>query len=234
MSGPSTEVTLVLLTGGRSRRMGTDKASMVVDGRPLGMRPIEALGALVAEVVVAGRPVPGLAGRVVADTVADAGPLGGVVAGLRAVRTPLAIAVACDMPSLVPAVVELLLARLRADPGLLAACCDGPHGIEPLPLALRSTAALPLEVALMRGERALRSALAGPALGLAGEPDWRPLDPEGRCFANWNRPEEVGAHPGAHAPTGGGTPPCNCPACPGAHAPTGGGTPPCNCPPGVR
>jgi len=190
--GPSAEVTLVLLTGGRSRRMGRDKASMVVDGRPLGMRPVEALGALVVEVVIAGRPVPGLAGRLVADTVAGAGPLAGVVAGLRAVRTPLAVAVACDMPSLVPAVVELLLARLRGAPGLLAACCEGPRGIEPLPLALRSAAALPLEAALMRGERALRSALAGSALGVAGEPDWRPLDPEGRCFVNWNRPEQVG------------------------------------------
>jgi molybdopterin-guanine dinucleotide biosynthesis protein A len=156
------------------------------------MRPVEALGALVAEVVVAGGPVPGLEARVVADTVAGAGPLGGVVAGLRAVRTPLAVAVACDMPSLVPAVVELLLARLRAEPRLLAACCDGRRGIEPLPLALRRTAVVPLEVALRRGERALRRALAGSALGVAGEPEWRPLDPEGRCFVNWNRPEEVG------------------------------------------
>ena len=191
-AGAPPAVTLLLLTGGRSRRMGRDKASRAVDGRPLGMRPVEALGALVEEVVVAGHPVPGLRGRVVADTVAGAGPLGGVVAGLGAARTPLALAVACDMPTLVPAVAALLLARLGEHPELLAACCEGPRGLEPLPLALRAAAVTPLGAALARGERALRTALVGLRLGIVAEAAWRGVDPEGRCFANWNRPEEVG------------------------------------------
>lgn len=186
-------VTLLLLTGGRSRRMGRDKATMPVDGRPLGLRPVEALGALVAEVVVAGLAVPGLDARVVRDQVAGAGPLAGVVAGLRAVRTPLAVVAACDMPSLVPGVVELLLARLGAEPGLFAACCAGPRGLEPLPLALRREAAVPLAEAFDGGERSLRAAIEGPALGVVGEAAWRPLDPDGRCFLNWNRPEEIGS-----------------------------------------
>lgn len=189
----SPPVTLLLLTGGRSRRMGRDKATMPVDGRPLGLRPVEALGGLVAEVVVAGHAVPGLEARVVADPVAGVGPLAGVVAGLRAVRTPLAVAAACDMPSLVPAVVERLIARLDAEPGLLAACCEGPRGLEPLPLALRREAEVPLGAALDRGERRLRAAIAGPGLGVVAEAAWRPLDPEGRCFLNWNRPEEIGS-----------------------------------------
>jgi molybdopterin-guanine dinucleotide biosynthesis protein A len=187
------DVSLILLTGGRSRRMGRDKATMEVEGRPLGMRPVEALGPLVAEVVVAGRALPGLEARVVADALPGAGPLAGVVAGLRVVRTPLAVAVACDMPSLVPAVVAMLLDTLRAGPGLSAACCEGPRGLEPLPLALRASAEGPLRAALERGERALREAVAGPSLAVARESDWRPLDPEGRCFVNWNRPEEIGS-----------------------------------------
>jgi len=187
----SADVSLVLLTGGRSRRMGRDKATMEVEGRALGLRPVEALGALVAEVVVAGRPLPGLQARVVADAVDGAGPLAGVVAGLRAARTPLAVVVACDMPTLVPAVVEMLLDRLRADAGLLAACCEGPRGLEPLPLALRTSAQGPLGAALERGVRALRDALAGPGLIVVDEAGWRPLDPDGHCFVNWNRPEEI-------------------------------------------
>lgn len=188
----SSDVSLVLLNGGRSRRMGRDKATLEVEGRALGLRPVEALGALVAEVVVAGRPVPRLEARAVADAVPGAGPLAGVVAGLRAVRTPLAVAVACDMPSLVPAVVDMLLARLRADPDLLAACCAGPNGIEPFPLALRARAEAPLGAALDRGERALRDALAGLPVAIVPEPGWRPLDPLARSFVNWNRPDEIG------------------------------------------
>ncbi|MDB5113123.1 MAG: hypothetical protein JWL78_193, partial [Chloroflexi bacterium] len=53
-------------------------------------------------------------------------------------------------------------------------------------------AVTPLAAALARGERALRAALAGPQLGIVEEPAWREVDPDGRCFANWNRPEEVG------------------------------------------
>lgn len=187
----SPAVTLVLLTGGRSRRMGRDKATMMVDGRPLAMRPVEALRPLVEEIVVAGHAVPGLGGRVVADTVAGAGPLAGVVAGLAAVHTPLAVAVACDMPTVVPGVVALILGRLGDEPGLLAACCAGPLGLEPLPLALRPAALAPLEEALARGERALRAALQGARLGVVEEAAWRGIDPGGRCFANWNRPDEV-------------------------------------------
>ncbi|TMD04237.1 MAG: hypothetical protein E6J03_06915 [Chloroflexi bacterium] len=148
----SADVSLVLLTGGGSRR---------------------------------------LQARVVADAVDGAGPLAGVVAGLRAARTPLAVVVACDMPTLVPAVVEMLLDRLRADAGLLAACCEGPRGLAPLPLALRTSAQGPLGAALERGVRALRDALAGPGLIVVDEAGWRPLDPDGHCFVNWNRPEEI-------------------------------------------
>jgi molybdopterin-guanine dinucleotide biosynthesis protein A len=184
-------VTLILLTGGRSRRMGRDKATLPVEGRPLGLRPVEALRGLVDEVVVAGRPLPGLEAPVVVDTVPGAGPLGGVVAGLLAARTPLAVVAACDMPSLAPAVVGLLLGRLRSRPEALAACCRGPRGLEPLPLALRTAAATSLDAALGRGERALREAVAGLGLEVVGEADWRRLDPEGACFVNWNRPEEV-------------------------------------------
>jgi molybdopterin-guanine dinucleotide biosynthesis protein A len=189
--GAAGGVTLVLLTGGRSRRMGRDKATLPVDGRPLGLRPVEALRSLVDEVVVAGRPLPGLEARVVPDPLPDGGPLAGMVAGLLAARTPLAVVVACDMPSLVPAVVDLLLGRLRSRPELLAACCRGPRGIEPLPLAVRPTASTPLGAALARGVRALREAVGGPGLEVVGEPEWRRLDPEGSSFVNWNLPEEV-------------------------------------------
>jgi molybdenum cofactor guanylyltransferase len=184
-------VTLVLLTGGRSRRMGRDKATLPVEGRPLGLRPVEALRALVDEVVVAGPRLPGLEARAVADAVPGGGPLAGVVAGLTAARTPLAVVAACDMPSLLPALVSLLLGRLESRPELLAACCRGPRGLEPLPLALRTAASAPLGAALAAGVRALREAVDGPGLGVVEEPEWRAVDPQGSSFVNWNLPEEV-------------------------------------------
>ena len=64
----------VILTGGASRRMGVDKASLVVDGKRLVERLIQDLVSIDCPVTVLGRePEPGA--RFLADSVEYAGPL---------------------------------------------------------------------------------------------------------------------------------------------------------------
>jgi molybdenum cofactor guanylyltransferase len=50
----------VLLTGGASSRMGTDKATLVIDGEPLAKRVARVLGEVCSPVVEVGRGVSGL------------------------------------------------------------------------------------------------------------------------------------------------------------------------------
>src|SRR5580692_6938300 len=67
-------VEAVVLTGGRGRRMGDDKARIVIDGVPMGLRLVRSLLSLEIPVTVLGRePIEGAA--FVPDADAYAGPL---------------------------------------------------------------------------------------------------------------------------------------------------------------
>ena len=88
-----------VLVGGKSRRMGRDKALIEIDGAPLVERVARVLAAAGCARVVAIGP-PESSGRVtqVDDLAPGAGPLGGILTALS-LATP-AIVVACDLPRL--------------------------------------------------------------------------------------------------------------------------------------
>jgi len=79
---------LVVLAGGRSRRMGLPKYCLSLAGIPLYEYPLRRLGALYQRHIIVENngliPADGKSERlVVSDLVADAGPLGGIYSGLR-------------------------------------------------------------------------------------------------------------------------------------------------------
>ena len=101
----------VILAGGASRRMGVDKAVLQTRGRRLVDRAAMTLGEIVDDVVCArgNRSPLDLDGIIeVPDAVADAGPLGGLVAGLEAVRPDLVAVLAVDLPTPNAAVLRRL------------------------------------------------------------------------------------------------------------------------------
>src|SRR5258708_6214395 len=112
-------LTALLLTGGLSRRMGRDKAALVIGGEPLWARQLRLLRALQPQelwVSARSRPdwaPPGL--RVVLDAPPSRGPLSGLAAALREVRTSHLLLLAVDLP-------EMTVERLQklwsmAEPG---------------------------------------------------------------------------------------------------------------------
>jgi molybdopterin-guanine dinucleotide biosynthesis protein A len=190
------DVTAVVLVGGRSRRMGRDKALLVPGGpggRTLTGLVLDALAPAASHALLAGRALPGLDVPAVADQYSEAGPLAGVASALAAVRTDLALVAACDMPSIVAALPLLLVDRARAEPAAAAVMCRGDLGLEPLLSVWRPALALPaLEQALRDGVRALRDAIGRlpRAIVLAPE-EWRRVDAEGASFRNWNTPDDL-------------------------------------------
>src|SRR6476469_6389028 len=90
----------IVLTGGRSRRLGVDKATLVLDGETLAMRTAHRLAATCAPVVEVGDGVSGL--PAVRETPAGAGPLAALAAAGTWLRerghdTP-ALLLAVDLP----------------------------------------------------------------------------------------------------------------------------------------
>ena len=103
----------VILAGGRSSRMGRDKAFVEMGGRPLLARQLEMVRSLgTDEVFISGRPntdYTAFAVPVLLDQFPDAGPLAGIHAALTAANNPLLLVLAVDLPAMDAPVLHRLL-----------------------------------------------------------------------------------------------------------------------------
>src|SRR5256885_13747118 len=92
-------VTAFIMAGGKSTRMGTDKAFLGVQGRSLLANALERAEAAARNVVIVGPASKFLPfGTVVEDVYPDRGPLGGIHAALTASETELNLIFGVDMP----------------------------------------------------------------------------------------------------------------------------------------
>jgi len=102
------QVAGVLLTGGASRRMGSPKSALVVNGETLATRSARVLSAVCDPVIEVGPNVSGL--PAVQEDPPRAGPLVAVLAGVGALGNPRTVIVlACDLPFVEPALLRLLM-----------------------------------------------------------------------------------------------------------------------------
>lgn len=114
-----------LIAGGRSSRMGRDKAFLDWQGRPLWevqLAKLRAAGA--AELLVCGRRDQGFAGdgfRFVPDDVEDLGPLAGLVNALKAASHENVLVLAVDMPFITTELLVELRSRRREEADASAA-----------------------------------------------------------------------------------------------------------------
>jgi molybdopterin-guanine dinucleotide biosynthesis protein A len=116
-----------VLCGGGSRRMGTDKALLEVDGVAMAERVARALaaGGCSPVVFVGGDSTLRRLGRpVLADRWPGAGPLGGVLTALVDADGTDVVAAACDLPMLDGSTVGTLLARAAPDVDVVVATTD--------------------------------------------------------------------------------------------------------------
>jgi molybdopterin-guanine dinucleotide biosynthesis protein A len=176
-------LTGLVLAGGRSTRMGADKATLVVDGQRLVDRAVATLAEVCGEVLVAAgtRPLEGLDVEQVPDD--GTGPLGGIVAGLQRCTTPLLAVLAVDMPAASAEVFAALATQWTGEAGV-APRVSGV--IQPLHAVYATAAADEFALLLADGERSPRRALEQLAA--------RFVDYSSAAFAvNLNRPEDLPA-----------------------------------------
>jgi molybdopterin-guanine dinucleotide biosynthesis protein A len=110
MSEPN--VSAIILAGGKSRRMGRDKAFLELDGKPLIAHVIDRVAPLCTETILVTNDAPAYARfglRVIGDVYPGKGSLGGIYSGLHAAHTHYVLAVACDMPFLNQALLRYLI-----------------------------------------------------------------------------------------------------------------------------
>ena len=189
-------VTGLVLAGGRSSRFGRDKLAERLDGRTLLESAIEGVTPGSTEILVVAAPdaAPDLpaGARLVHDPVAFEGPLAGVAAGLRAARESIVLVVGGDMPTLVGAVIDSMLAALDV-PGVEAAVLAHEGRARPLPIALRRDPAVATADSLLAdGERRLRALTKALETTIIPEATWRALDPYGMTVRDIDTPADLG------------------------------------------
>jgi len=116
-------LTALLLAGGESRRMGRDKATIELGGRPLWERQLELLRVVrPAKIFVSARLAPSWLPNDVELLVDDApprGPLSGLTKGLAAMRTTHLLVLAVDMPFMTAAELGNLWERATTGCGVV-------------------------------------------------------------------------------------------------------------------
>jgi molybdopterin-guanine dinucleotide biosynthesis protein A len=175
----------VLLAGGKSSRMGRDKALLEFGGRPLWQHQLETLRRLSpAQLLLSGPARNGIEG--VPDEMEDAGPLGGIASALKRTATPLLVVLAVDLPYMTSELLGSLLAKCQADCGIVP-CSRG--RLEPLaavyPVLCASLAVAALEQGKFSVQDWVRSAFDRGFLRTR-----EILPNEKRFFLNLNTPED--------------------------------------------
>lgn len=190
-----TDVTGILLAGGKSRRMGEDKRFLHVGECTLFERSLAVLRDLFQNVlvVIAQDSLPLQADvPVIRDLVPDCGSLGGLYTGLRQASTEHIFVVACDMPFLNPHAVRYVTA-LKDNADIVMAQRE--NGLQPTH-ALYSRRCLPvIEEMIHTHHMKIQDIVAHPSLRvrLITEVEMARIDPEGRSFMNVNTPSDLEA-----------------------------------------
>jgi molybdopterin-guanine dinucleotide biosynthesis protein A len=185
----------LVLVGGRSSRMGRDKATLEYAGKPQAAVAYELLDGICAKTFLSCRqgqePLHGL--PAVFDVVADIGPMGGIVSAFHAHPDKAWLVLACDLPFLTPATLRHLVAHRGAS--RLATAYRSAHDGRPEPLCAIYEPAIAgkLKKLVAWDEVCPRKALIKLAALLLDLPDPKALD-------NVNHPHEFAAAKSALKP----------------------------------
>ena len=176
-----------ILVGGRSSRMGTDKACALSDGRALALRVADRIAPVCNCISVVGDPAiyAGLGLPVISDNFPGQGPLAGIEAALAATPSEANLILACDMPAL----RENLLEDLFAAGGDVAVPRHENGKIEPLCAVFQKSCHPPILAALNAGVRRVTDMLRAPSDGGFFEVRYVRVS-DSAAFANLNTPED--------------------------------------------
>jgi molybdopterin-guanine dinucleotide biosynthesis protein A len=94
------EVTGIILAGGKSSRMGTDKGLQELCGKPLMQYAIEVLSGLCSTILISSssQVYKSFGYKVIADVFPGIGPMGGIYSALKQSETEANLVLSCDLP----------------------------------------------------------------------------------------------------------------------------------------
>lgn len=115
----------IILAGGKSSRMGQDKALIALNGKPMIAHVFAALSQECDQIIVASNnPTHAKFGTAcVKDVFENSGPLGGIHAGLLAAKNDCALVLSCDTPFITNVLLQRLWKCYKGN--VVVARCNG-------------------------------------------------------------------------------------------------------------
>lgn len=184
-------VTGVVLAGGRSSRMGANKALLEVGGVRLIDGAVATLRAIFPEVLlIANDPEPyvSLGLPIFPDLLPGKGPLGGLYTAVSAARHPWAFCLACDMPFANPTLIRYLASLAE---GFDVVVPRTPEGVQPLHALYGKTCLPAMRRHLDEDRLKIDQVYDGLRVRYVEEDEMRPHDPELLSLWNLNTREDL-------------------------------------------
>jgi len=183
-------VTGVILAGGESRRMGSDKSLLPIRGARFIDHIYRCLSELFDEIIIVTNS-PSLYDGIPCSKVPDIyyaqGSLAGIHSGLCHARNERVFVVACDMPFVDSAVVRHICSRANEGDVVIPV---GEQGVEPLHALYGKDCLSAMEEVLDAGRKRIVDFFPHVKVVGIGAREWAAIDPGGRSFCNINTPQE--------------------------------------------
>lgn len=188
---PINAITAFILAGGKSTRMGSDKAFIQLHGKTLLEYALQAARSVTSEVIIVGQKSKfALYAPVVEDVFEQRGPLGGIHAGLEHATTDLNLFLAGDLPFIHPAFLDFLCARARGNDALVT-IPRAAGGWQPLCAVYRKEFAKLAKEALQAGQNKIDPLFAHVPIAILEENEITAAGFALNMFRNVNTPEEL-------------------------------------------
>ena len=189
---PLSDITGVILAGGKSSRFGSNKALAMVDGKPLVQHVADLMSGLFPEcLLVTNTPAEYefLSLPMTHDRYRDSGPLAGIHAALLQISTPRAFVVACDMPNLSPGLIQYLCNINEQEYDVIIPCLE--KGQEPLFGIYHKKSLAVIDSYLQQNDCQIIRVLEDLQVRRVGEEEILSITGDLACFKNINRPADL-------------------------------------------
>jgi molybdopterin-guanine dinucleotide biosynthesis protein A len=185
-------VSVFILAGGRSTRMGSDKALLQLEGKTLLERALATAQQISDTVIVVGarERYSDFGAEIVEDEFQQCGPLAGIHSALGVSDSELNIVLSVDTPIVTAEFLKYLVQRAMAQPDALATVPDADGGIQGTCAVYRRPFRAVAEQQLKRGRYKVTDTLALVRVEYVEESEMREAGFDPAMFANLNTPEE--------------------------------------------
>ncbi|MCE2471763.1 MAG: molybdenum cofactor guanylyltransferase [Anaerolineae bacterium] len=193
MAASHSALSLAIIAGGQSRRMGRDKAFVELGGRALIERVIQRSADLgqAETILITNKPADyaHLGLPMHRDILPDTGSLGGIYTALVKATSPAVLVLACDMPFINADLLRFMLTQLDADTDIVVPRVDGyPQALHAI---YQKTCIAPIRAQLEANRLKIIRFYDQMRVRYLDETDYAEFDPVGGSFANLNTPAEL-------------------------------------------